>query len=273
MTDKVLIAADLTSNHMGDMDYAKKMIDAAADAGVDIVKTQSWQADKLSKDFHGDYQATYDRHKKTELSNDQHHELMAHCRSRGVTFLTTCFDLDRVSFLASLGLNTIKVASSDCTSFSLLKKLMDNFETLIVSTGMTTDEEIVKTIRYLGDHNYILLHCVSIYPTPLDKCNLNRINWLRDQGARRVGFSDHSLGTAAAKAAMSMGIELVEKHLSLDRSLPGKDQSMSTTPEEFAEICRWRDTCALMMGESNPSLTEDESALRPIYIGKWGNNK
>lgn len=269
----IKIVADLSSNHMGDIGLAKQMIQRAAEAGVDCIKVQSWQADKLSNNFIGDYQSTYERHKKTELSDDNHYELIEWCKKNNVEFLTTCFDLNRVEFLASLGLKSIKVASSDCTSKRLIKKLMDKFETIIISTGMTTAEEVKDTIKLLGDHDYVMLHCVSIYPAPLDKCNLNRINWLRKQGAKRVGFSDHSLGTEAAMAAMTIGIEVLEKHLTLDKTLPGKDQQMSTTQDEFARICKWRDLCVQMLGEENPPLSEDEFNLRNIYIGKWGDNK
>ncbi len=273
MNRKIKIIADLSSNHMGDIDLAEKMITRAAEAGVDCVKLQSWQADHLSKNFKGDYEATYQRHKKTELSNDDHYRLMEFCRRAGVEFLTTCFDVDRVDFLASLGLKTIKVASPDCTSRRLLNRLMEKFEQIIISTGMTTDQEIIETVKFLGNYNYIMLHCVSIYPTPLGSCHLNRINWLKSHGAARVGFSDHSVGVEASMAAMTMGVEIVEKHLTLDKSLPGKDQAMSTTPEEFREICRWRDLAEKMLGEENPPLSEDEKALREIYIGKWGDNK
>jgi len=107
----------------------------------------------------------------------------------------------------------------------------------------------------------------------LDRCNLNRINWLRKQGAKKVGFSDHSLGVEAAMAAMTMGIEILEKHFTLDRNLPGKDQQMSTTPDEFAKICGWRDLCIQMLGQENPPLSQEEYNLRNIYVGKWGDNR
>jgi sialic acid synthase SpsE len=271
--NRIKIIADLSSNHMGDIGLAKQMIQRAASVGIDIVKIQSWQADKLSKNFKGDYNSTYERHKKAQLTDENHFELIDWCKRNNIEFLTTCFDLDRIEFLTSLGLKTIKIASSDCTSIKLIKKLMDNFDTIIVSTGMTHHEEIQKTISLLQGHDYIMLHCVSIYPTPLNLCNLDRINWLKKNGVKRVGFSDHSLGIEASIAAMTMGIEVIEKHLTLDRTLPGKDQQMSTTVEEFQKICTWRDLCQQMLGEENPHLSEDEINLRRIYIGKWGDNK
>lgn len=255
------------------MGLAKQMIQKAAEAGVDCIKVQSWRADKLNKDFKGDYKSTYERHKKTELTDEDHFELIDCCKKNNVDFLTTCFDLSRIDFLASLGLKSIKVASSDCSSKKLIKKLMLHFKTIIISTGMSTEEEIKDTIKLLGDHDHIILHCVSLYPTPLINCNLNRINWLREQGAKRVGFSDHSIGIEASVAAMSMGIEILEKHLTLDRTTPGKDQKMSTTADEFMKICQWRDLCVNMLGQYNPSLSEEELNVRKIYIGKWGNNK
>ena len=135
-----------------------------------------------------------------------------------------------------------------------------------------TEKEIIDTIKILYDHDYIMLHCRSLYPTPLDHVNLNRINWLKEQGVRKVGFSDHSLDTEAAKAAMTMGISCLEKHLTLDRTWPGKDQQMSTTPDEFKEICQWRDLCETMLGQPTYPLTNEEYKLREIYIGKWGDN-
>nr|WP_319375686.1 N-acetylneuraminate synthase family protein [uncultured Methanoregula sp.] len=271
--NRVKIIADLSSNHMGDIGLAKQMIQKSAAVGVDIVKVQSWQAEKLSKFFKGDYTSTYERHKKAQLTDDDHLELINWCNKNNIEFLTTCFDLDRIEFLASLGLKTIKIASSDCTSTKLLKKIMDHFDTILISTGMTHSEEIQNTIRLLNGHDYIMLHCMSIYPTPLNQCNLSRINWLKKHGVNRVGFSDHSLGTEASMAAMTMGIEVIEKHLTLDRTLPGKDQQMSTTPEEFQKICAWRDLCQKMFGDEKPHLSNEEINLRSIYIGKWGDNK
>jgi len=272
-THKIQIIADLSSNHMGDIGLAKIMIQRAAQVGVDIVKVQSWKADQLSKDFKGDYNSTYERHKRTELTDEAHIELITWCEENRIGFLTTCFNLERIDFLASLGLKTIKVASPDCASRTLIRSLMDHFDTIIVSTGMTEASEIKKTIHLLNGHDYIMLHCMSIYPTPLYQCNLNRINWLKKQGVTRVGFSDHSVGTEASLAAMTMGIEIIEKHFTLDRTLPGKDQQMSTTPSEFGKICQWRDLCQQMLGKENPPLTEKEKNLQDIYIGKWGDNK
>ncbi len=265
------VIADMSSNHMGNMAVAEAMIAAAADAGVDMVKFQSWHARKLRPDF-PDYQATFARHLSAELSDEDHYHLLEVCREKGVEFLTTCFDLDRVDFLASLGLKTIKVASPDCASLRLLDRLMAKFEHIIISTGMATDQEVEEMIRHTRGHNITVLHCVSLYPTPLDMVNLERMNWLKSFGVN-VGFSDHSLGVEASMLAIGMGAEMVEKHFTLSRNLPGKDQAMSSTPEEFARLVQWAALVEKMRGEAHPGLSDEEIRLRALYVGKWGDNR
>ena len=271
MNTKTKIIADVSSNHMGDMQIAASMVKLAAEAGVDAVKFQSWQSRMLRKDY-PEYESTFARHKKAELSEDDHRLLMDVCAESGIEFLTTCFDLDRVDFLASLGLPAIKVASSDCTSSALLERLCDAFSQVIVSTGMSTDEEVEALVRRVEGKNVIVLHCVSIYPTPLDQVNLRRMDWIRSQGVR-VGLSDHSLGTEAGKLAIAMGAEVLEKHYTLSRNLPGKDQAMSTEIHEFKELVEWSHTVASMLGTEKPGLSDQEKALRHAYIGKWGDNR
>jgi len=265
------IIADVSSNHMGSKAVAEAMIQAAAAAGVDLVKFQSWQARKLRPDF-PDYDQTFRRHQTTELSDKDHWFLVERCRQCGVKFLTTCFDLDRVDFLAGLGLDTIKVASPDCGSLRLLDRLMEKFEHLIISTGMTPDSEVEHMIAHTRGHRVTVLHCVSLYPTPPDRVNLARMNWLKSLGVP-VGFSDHTLGVEAGMLAISMGASMVEKHFTLSRSLPGKDQAISGTPEEFARLVTWANLVETMTGVPRPRLSEDELRLREIYVGKWGDNR
>lgn len=268
---KCEVIADVSSNHMGNIELAKAMIKGAKNAGIDTVKFQSWQADKLSKNV-PDYRKTYERHKLTELTDDDHKTLIEECKKNGINFLTTCFDLTRADFLASLGLKRIKIASSDCNSVSLLKKLMKLFPEIIISTGMSTEEEILEMLDIVKNHNVVILHCVSMYPTELKDINLSRMLWLEKKNVR-VGFSDHCLGTEAAKIAIACGAEIVEKHLTISRFLPGKDQAVSSNLSEFYEICQWAKLVKKVMGKSTPLLTSEQNRLRKIYIGKWGNNR
>lgn len=255
---------------MGDLDLARAMVDAAAEAGCDTVKFQSWRPEKLVCSF-PDYEAAVARHSKTCLTDSAHVELVAYCKKKGVNFLTTCFDVDRIDFLASLGLEEIKVPSPDCASIRMIKLLMDKFSRLIISTGMTEEAEVLRTIEATRGHDVVFLHCVSLYPVPRRRVNMARMGWLRDQRVR-VGLSDHTLGIEAAMLAIAQDAEIVEKHFTLSRKLPGKDQAISGEPAEFRALADWIATVEEMTGESRPSLSEEEVRLKGIYVGKWGNN-
>jgi sialic acid synthase SpsE len=246
------------------------MVDAAAAAGCDTVKFQSWRPEKLVKSF-PDYDATFTRHSKTVLTDQAHAEMIQYCRTREVQFLTTCFDIDRIEFLKSLGLQEVKVASPDCASSRMLEQLMAAFPRLIISTGMTEQQEVLHAIEVTRGHDVIFLHCVSLYPTPLEQANLARMQWLKDQGVR-VGFSDHTMGVAAAMLAVAQGAEIIEKHFTLSRSLPGKDQAISGEPSEFRAIADWIANVRVMTGQRTPSLSSEELRLKNIYVGKWGSN-
>jgi sialic acid synthase SpsE len=264
------IIADLTSNHMGNIHIIESMIKCLADQGVDIVKTQSWQADKLRKDI-SDYQQNYDYYKIHELSDEYHYRIKEMCEEYGIEMLTTCFDLDRIDFLSTLGLKTIKVASPDTASYTLIKRLLDKFERLIISIGATTKEELDKTMEICEGREVVFLHCISIYPCPLNRVNMKRMQYIRDKGFR-FGYSDHTLGTEAAKYAICLGAEYVEKHFTLNRYLPGRDQKMSATIDEMSEIVKWSRNVELMSGVSDVFLYDEELKIRENYIGKWGIN-
>ena len=261
------IIAEVGANHGGDIELAIKMIEAAAQAGADWVKFQSWQAKNLKP---GD--PNFERHTKAELSDDAHYRLIRACEANRVKFLTTCFDIGRVEFLAGLGIKTIKIASPDSGSHSMIRKLRERFEHLIISTGMSYDEEIQQTAELLGKTSYTFLHCVSLYPTPLERVNLARMDWLR-QFTPSVGFSDHTMGTSAGKLAIARGAVYLEKHFTLSRELPGKDQAISAEPHEIRELAEYTRQVEQIMGEQCPGLSAKEVELRGIYIGKWGDNR
>ena len=268
---KPLLIAEFGSNHLGDIDLTRRMIDAAANARIDVVKFQSWQADRLITTY-PDYARMMEWYKKTELSDEKHRILKKACEEAGVEFLTSVFDLDRVPFLATLGLKRIKIASPDCGSTALLKAVKDRFPEILISTGMSTDAEVEAAAKTMGQHPFTLLHCVSQYPTPLEMVNLSRMDWLATL-CPSVGFSDHTMGATAAKMAIAHGARYIEKHFTLDQTLPGPDQKMSSPPEVFREIADWRDQWETCRGQAHRPLTDAEEALRKKYIGKWGNNR
>ena len=270
MSEPCRLIAEIGANHLGDLNIARAMVDAAMAAGCETVKFQSWRPEKLTRAF-PDYEAAFSRHAKTVLSDEGHVEILEHCRARGIRFLTSCFDVDRIDFLKSLGLEEVKVASPDCASTRMLERLKAQFPHLIVSTGMTQERDVLRAIEATRGHDVVFLHCVSLYPTPPARVNLKRMRWLKDQGVR-VGFSDHTMGVSAAMLAVAQGAEIVEKHFTLSRQLPGKDQTVSGEPAEFRAIADWIADVGVMTGESRPQLSPEELRLKDIYVGKWGNN-
>lgn len=260
------IIAEISSNHMGDMTIAGEMIKIASDCGADFVKFQSWQAKTLKPDW-----PDQEWYRKTELTDEQHYLLIEQCKKYGVEFLTTCFDRGRIDFLASLGLKYIKVASTDLASYTMLKELRNKFEYMIVSTGMSQTEEIKKASEILKSGRFALLHCVSIYPTPVDKLNMKKIEWLK-QFTPDVGLSDHSLGIEGAMIAAARGVSYIEKHFTLNRDWPGKDHKISLLPEQLKELAKFRDTVSAADGELTFDLSEGELDVKKRFTGRWGNN-
>lgn len=261
------VTAEVGYNHNGDMKLAKEMIWAAKESGADFVKFQSWRAKKLTHE-----KSEHERLAPVELSDENHFELVEECKKAGVEFLTTCFDLDRVDFLAILGLKYIKVASSEATSWKMINLLKEKFDHLIISTGVTYDSEVEKLASLLKGKKFTLLHCLFIYPAPMELVNLARMDWLRNF-TDSVGFSDHTVGTVAAKIAIARGANLIEKHFTIDRNLPGKDQKVSAEPAELAEICKAAKTYWKYIGTEHPEMTEQELKNRERYIGRWGDNR
>jgi len=264
---RTMIIAEAAANHAGKIDIAKNMVRVAAECGADYIKFQSWQSKNLKQ---GD--PNYERHKKSELSDKDHYVLLEECKKHKIKFLTTCFDIGRVDFLSKLGIDTIKVPSTEIGSLRMLRALREKFDHVIVSTGAALTEEVKKAAEILRNGKFTFLHCVSIYPTPLDKVNLKRMIWLR-QFTPSVGFSDHSLGTEASKVAIALGANFIEKHFTIDNTLSGKDQAMSSTPDAIKEIADYAKEVERLMGEETYELYPEEMEVRKQYIGKWGDNK
>lgn len=260
------IVAEAATNHNGDIIIAKEMINAAKDAGADVIKFQSWQTRNMDPG-----NPAYKIMKTKELSDDDHYLLLDECNKTGIEFLTTCFDVKRVEFLASLGLKTIKVASTDVGSLRLLRMLRERFENIILSTGMSYSSEIEKAVKVLHSGNFTLLHCVSLYPTPPGKANLKRILTLQ-QFAENVGYSDHTIGNTASKIAIAMGATIIEKHFTLKRNPDNVFSNISCLPSDIKKICDFARDYELMKGSGSPDLFKEENDSRRLFIGRWGDN-
>lgn len=267
MSARTKIIAEVSSNHGGDIKLAKEFIRVAAECGADYVKFQSWQAKNLRRD-----DSQYDWFVRSELSDEAHLELMEECEKRGISFLTTCFEAERVEFLASLGLEEIKVGSADTGSFRMLRELRNRFRHIILSTGMATEDEVRQATSILASGPFTLMHTVSLYPTSAEQANLRRIHWLR-QLTQSVGYSDHAIGTEAVKIAIAMGASYVEKHFCLGRNGPGRAMPWDMTPEELKEIVKFARQAEILSGEEKlPMIPEIETARRR-FIGRFGDNR
>ncbi len=248
MKEKVLIIAEAGVNHNGSTEQAKKLIDAAADAGVDYVKFQTFKADNLvtkgakrasyQDKNSGDKDSQYEMLKKLELSHEVHLELMEYCKSRSINFLSTGFDLGSLDYLNEIGINLFKIPSGEITNLPYLKKIASFRKRIVMSTGMATIEEIKSAFKVLIENGankdqITILHCNTEYPTPMGDVNLKAMHHIRDEIKTEIGYSDHTLGIEVPIAAVALGAKVIEKHFTLDRNLPGPDHKASLEPNEL----------------------------------------
>lgn len=241
---KVFIIAEIGNNHNGDFERAKKMIDMAVEMGADCAKFQMrhldevYRARTLKKDGE-DLGTEYilDLLNKFELSKDEHRELAKHCEKRGIMYMCTPWDRKSVDVLESFNVLCYKVASADLTNLPLLDRLCKTKKPMILSTGMSREEEIHKTVDFLKSKNtsFALLHCNSTYPAPYHDINLNWMNSLKKIHPV-IGYSGHERGTAVSIAALSFGACVIERHFTLDRNMEGPDHAASLEFDEFKKL-------------------------------------
>lgn len=264
---KTKFIAEVASNHGGDLKVAKEFIKTASGIGIDYIKFQSWRAQDMKKN-----DPQYEWFKKSELSDSAHYELMEECKKCGIKFLTTCFDIKRVDFLSGLGFNEIKVSSADTASYAMIEKLKTKFSHLLVSTGMATEDEITRTASILKESKFTFFHCVSLYPTPAEKVNILRLDWLR-QFTPSIGYSDHCIGIDAAKLAIARGVSYIEKHFTLGEGKCARTMPWDATPADFEEIIKFREQCVKLFGDGELHLEGQILKAREAFIGRFGDNK
>ena len=247
--EKVIIIAEAGVNHNGDINLAKKLIDIAVEAGVDYVKFQTFNSENLvSKTAKkADYQIENTKDstesqlqmlKKLELSHSQHIELISYCKHKNISFFSTAFDLDSLTYLKELGLSMVKIPSGEITNLPYLRRAAELFSNVIISSGMSSMEDIHKAFEVFIDsgfnkNNISILHCNTEYPTPMKDVNLLAMLSIQREFSVKVGYSDHTLGIEIPIAAVALGAKVIEKHFTLDRSLPGPDQLASLEPDEL----------------------------------------
>jgi N,N'-diacetyllegionaminate synthase len=243
------IIAEAGVNHNGSLDIALELVDAAKATGADAVKFQTFRADRLAS--RAAQKAAYQERttastesqfqmlQRLQLDLDAHQRLMDRCRQIGIQFLSSPFDMESADLLSQMDLPLFKVPSGEITNLPFLKHIAAKGKPMIVSTGMSTlgeVEEAVEVLRDAGAMEVTLLHCVTEYPAPYNEINLRAMQTLKAAFGLPVGYSDHTPGIEIAVAAVALGAEVIEKHLTLDRTLPGPDHHASLEPGEFAQM-------------------------------------
>ncbi len=266
---KCEVIAEIGWNHMGDVDLAKQMIDAAADAGADYVKFQTWAVEDLVSGT-WDTDGRRQIYEKAELTEDKHRHLFEYCEEKSVKFLTSVFNIKHVEMLRNVGCKEIKIASCEALNKELVNSCLDTFDRIYISTGGLTEEECHGLIEFTSRSRdkVVLLHCVSLYPCPDNKSNIGRMLLLKDLSSGSVGYSDHTAGTYAPFIAISKGAEVIEKHFTIDNDLPGRDNKNACLPKTLREICEFRNLYLEI--ENSVSLNRDENeAAFEEFRGRW----
>lgn len=273
--NKVLIIAEAGVNHNGSMDIARQLIDAAADAGADYVKFQTFKTEKLvsttakkaeyQKKNMGDSDddSQFNMLKKLELNMDQHQELIAYCKQKDIRFLSTAFDLESIDLLYSLDIDLFKIPSGEITNLPYLRKIGALGKRVIISTGMCVMSEIFDAIRELvkagtSKEKISVLHCTTDYPTAMEDVNLRAMLSIQEEFNIPIGYSDHTLGIEVPIAAAAMGATIIEKHFTLDKTLPGPDHQASLEPQELKAMITAIRHIEKALGSSEKKPTEAE---------------
>ncbi len=258
------IVSEVNSSHNGSIELAKQMIDASVEIGCDCVKFQSWSVESLYSKTYYDANPISKRFvKKFSMSPEQLKELADYCWQKGISFSSTPYSEEEVDFLVDIcEVPYIKIASMELNNPRFLKYIGQKHVPIVLSTGMSTYEEVEKAVEVLHDvgvDQMVILHCVSIYPTILTNVNLNNIVGLRDRFKMHpIGFSDHTEGDAAAVAAVTLGAGLIEKHLTLDKSKVGMDNGMATEPPEFTQLVSKCRSIQVALGSHDRILLQEE---------------
>ena len=274
MKNKVQIIAEIGVNHNGDINLAKKLIDEAKNAGADSVKFQTFKAERLvtKKLKKANYQNLNDKRdesqysmlKRLELTLEMHKEIILYCKKRKIEFLSSGFDIESLDLLSDLGQKKFKIPSGEITNLPYLKHIAKIANSIILSTGMSNLNEIRDAIDILEKNGVIrkkitILHCTSEYPAPFNEVNLLSMNTIKKEFDVSIGYSDHTKNIEVAIAAVALGANIIEKHFTLKKELPGPDHRASLEPNEFKNMVDAIRNIETAMGLSNKEPTKSEN--------------
>ena len=273
------VIAEAGVNHNGDPGLAYRLIDAACVAGADAIKFQTFKAENLVTPYaeKAEYQkkndsstgTQYQMLKNLELTEDDFKKLSGYARTKGLIFLSTAFDEESVDVLIRLGVPAFKIPSGEITNFPYIKKIAREKKPVILSTGMSTLDEVLEAVRCLqqnGCREIVLLHCTTSYPAPLDSVNLRAMDTLREALHLPAGYSDHTEGILVPVAAVARGACVIEKHITLDRTLPGPDHAASLEPGELREMVSALRQVELALG--SPEKRPDSCEIPNLKVAR-----
>ena len=256
---------------------AKKLIDVAKGAGADAVKFQSFKAEnvvtktaqkaKYQKQTTGSSESQYEMIRKLELSDADFKKLALYAQKKGIIFLSTPFDKESVDMLDELGVPAFKIPSGEITNFPLIRHIAKKGKPVILSTGMSTLQEIdeaVQVIKSEGIKDIVLLHCVTAYPAKVEDMNLRAMQTLESAFKLPVGLSDHTIGITVPIAAVALGAVVIEKHFTLDKSMPGPDHQASLEPKELKQMIKAIREVEKSLGDGNKSPTAEEEEIKKV---------
>jgi len=276
---RTIIIAEAGVNHNGSLELAKRMIDKAVIAGVDYIKFQTFKAEKLvsiyaekadyQKGTTGEHESQFEMIKKLELDFSAHKELFEYCILAGIKFISTPFDLDSIDLLFELGVDFYKIGSGEITNYPYLIKIASKGLPVVLSTGMTTLDEVKEAFNILisnglNKEQISLLHANTEYPTPFHDVNLKAMLTLKDVFNVTVGYSDHTKGIEVPIAAVALGALIIEKHFTLDKNMEGPDHKASLEPDELKAMVKAIRNIELSLGSGTKQPSESEKKNIPI---------
>jgi len=269
----VLIIAEAGVNHNGSFRLAKKLVDAAKNCGADVVKFQTFKSNNLVTPYTKkalyqnsdvkDNESQLDMLSKLELSFDQQIDLKNYCNEKNIEFLSTAFDLESLDLIGKMNLKRLKIPSGEITNLPYLRKIGSLGKPIILSTGMSNMQEIRNAINQLqlagtSRKDISILHCTSEYPAPLFDVNLKAMSSIKKEFKVNVGYSDHTLGVEVSFAAVSLGAQIIEKHITLDKNLFGPDHKASLEPKEFRNLVEGIRNISIALGKEEKKITNSE---------------
>lgn len=267
------VVAEIGINHNGDVDLARRLVDAAADAGCDAVKFQKRtpelcvperQRNEMRHTPWGTM-SYLDYRRRVELSRDEYEAIDAHCRERGIAWFASCWDEASVDFMESFDPPCYKIQSAALTDGPLLRRLIATGRPLVLSTGMSTMAQIREAVALLSRRELVIVHTTSAYPCPIEELNLRMISTLRDEFPHPIGYSGHEVGLPTTVAAVVLGACFVERHITLDRAMWGSDQAASVEPSGFSRLVHYVRTVEQSFGDGVKRVYDSErSAMQRL---------